>query len=517
LLWLYWGRWPISKIFINYRRADSDATAGRLHDALGNAFGFENLFMDVDNIPPGIDFVDVLAKQVSACDIFLAVIGPNWLNAKDEIGNRRLENPNDYVAVEIAAALRRNIPVVPLLVDGTRIPLAHQLPDSIRPLARRHAVEVRTAQFRRDVQALTDEIRRAIESKQAWLVRWVLAAIDLLRRRWGVVTAGALVGLFSGLITFYVFSPITVDTDKVATAKAAADANAAAERAAAEKVAADRDAAAKAAAERAAQQKAAEAKAAADRAAKKAAAEWDAAPKAAADKDARAAADKAAADKAAAEKAAAEKAAAEKAAAEKAAADKAAAEKAAAAQKAAAENAAAEKKSQALNKFTTRRNRDILTNDIPINGIIGTSQSDIGACAVQCDDTPACKAFSFDHVLSKCYLKSNVATSVMDPESTIAVKSPLQLPNASTAPPEIELKRNTRIINNDPPSSRKRVTDFNSCKATCVHDAIEDAWLAMQIYLWLHGCPFQRRLRGSLPRTPSNFRHAEIGPCHVEG
>jgi hypothetical protein len=155
--------------------------------------------MDVDNIPPGIDFVDVLAKQVSACDIFLAVIGPNWLNAKDEIGNRRLENPNDYVAVEIAAALRRNIPVVPLLVDGTRIPLAHQLPDSIRPLARRHAVEVRTAQFRRDVQALTDEIRRAIESKQAWLVRWVLAAIDLLRRRWGVVTAGALVGLFSGI------------------------------------------------------------------------------------------------------------------------------------------------------------------------------------------------------------------------------------------------------------------------------------------------------------------------------
>jgi hypothetical protein len=349
------------------------------------------------------------------------------------------------VSVEIAAALRRNIPVVPLLVDGARFPLADQLPDSIKPLARRNAVEVRNAQFRRDVQALTDEIRRVIESKQVWLVRWVLAAIDIMRRRWGVVTAAALVGLLSGLTTFYVFSPVTVDANKVATEKAAADAKAVANRAAAEKVAADTDAATKAAAEKAALQKAAEAKIAADRAAEKAAAERDAAQKAAADK-----------------------AAADKAAAEKTAAEKTAADKAAAAQKAAAEEVTAEKKVQALNKFITKRNRDILTNDISIDGKIGTSQSDIGACAVQCDDTPACKVFSFDHVLNKCYLKTNVATSVIDPQSTIAVKSPLQLPNASSATADIELKRNTRIMNNDPPVSRKRVTDFNSCKATCL-------------------------------------------------
>jgi multidrug efflux pump subunit AcrA (membrane-fusion protein) len=347
---------------------------------------------------------------------------------------------------------------VPLLVDGARFPLVNQLPDSIKPLARRNAVEVRNAQFRRDVQALTDEIRRVIESKQVWLVRWVLAAIDIVRRRWGVVTAAALVGLLSGLTTFYVFSPVTVDANKVATEKAAADAKAVANRAAAEKVAADTDAATKAAAEKAALQKAAEAKIAADRAAEKAAAERDAAQKVAADKDA-----KAAADKDAAEKTAADKAAADKAAAEKTAADKATA-----AQKAAAEEVTAEKKVQALNKFITRRNRDILTNDIWIDGKIGTSQSDIGACAVQCDDTPACKVFSFDHVLNKCYLKTNVATSVIDPQSTIAVKSPLQLPNASTATADIELKRNTRIMNNDPPVSRKKVTDFNSCKATCL-------------------------------------------------
>ena len=166
--------------------------------------------MDVDNIPPGVDFVEFLTKEVSACDFFLTVIGPAWVNAKDEIGNRRLESPNDYVAVEIAAALKRNIPVVPLLVDGARFPLADQLPDFIKPLARRNAVEVRNAQFRRDVQALVDEIRRAIEAKRAWPARRVLAAINLLRRRWGVVTAGVLVGLFSGLITtFYVLPPVT--------------------------------------------------------------------------------------------------------------------------------------------------------------------------------------------------------------------------------------------------------------------------------------------------------------------
>ena len=86
------------KIFINYRRDDSGATAGRLHDRLAQTFGRENLFMDVDHIPAGVDFVDYLPSQVAACDVFLAVIGPNWLDAKDDDGRRRFDNPNDYVA-----------------------------------------------------------------------------------------------------------------------------------------------------------------------------------------------------------------------------------------------------------------------------------------------------------------------------------------------------------------------------------------------------------------------------------
>ena len=77
------------KIFINYRRDDSAGTAGRLHDRFVQTFGRKNLFMDVDHIPAGVDFVDYLRSQVAACDVFLAVIGPNWLDAKDDSGRRR--------------------------------------------------------------------------------------------------------------------------------------------------------------------------------------------------------------------------------------------------------------------------------------------------------------------------------------------------------------------------------------------------------------------------------------------
>jgi len=110
------------KIFINYRRNDSISTAGRLHDRLAQTFGRKSLFMDVDHVPAGIDFVDYLNSQVAECDVFLAVIGPNWVDAKDDSGHRRLDNPKDYVTVEIAAALARNIRVIPVLVDGARAP-----------------------------------------------------------------------------------------------------------------------------------------------------------------------------------------------------------------------------------------------------------------------------------------------------------------------------------------------------------------------------------------------------------
>ena len=150
------------KIFINYRREDSIGTAGRLHDRLAQSFGRDKLFMDVDHIPAGVDFVKHLDSQVAECDVFLAIIGPNWLKAKNERGRRRLDDPEDFVTIEIAAALARDIRVIPVLVDGARIPRADKLPDTIKPLVRRNAVEVRNAQFGRDAESLIERVREAL-------------------------------------------------------------------------------------------------------------------------------------------------------------------------------------------------------------------------------------------------------------------------------------------------------------------------------------------------------------------
>src|SRR5262249_10375809 len=152
------------KIFINYRRDDSPGTAGRLHDRLAQTFGRHKPFMDGDPIPGGVDFVEDLHKQVAALDRFLPGIGPNWLDAKDEGGAPRFGNPDDFVAIEIAAALARNIRVIPVLVDGARSPKADKLPDSVKPLARRNAVEVRNTQFGRDAEALADKVSDALKS-----------------------------------------------------------------------------------------------------------------------------------------------------------------------------------------------------------------------------------------------------------------------------------------------------------------------------------------------------------------
>ena len=152
-----WGEVMAGKIFINYRRDDLSSTAGRLHDRLAQTFGRKNLFMDVDHVPAGVDFVEHLHRQVAACDVFLAIIGPNWLDAKDGDGRRRFDNPDDFVTVEIAAALARNIRVIPVLVDGARMPKADKLPDAIKPLVRRNAVEVRNTNFGRDAEALAEQ------------------------------------------------------------------------------------------------------------------------------------------------------------------------------------------------------------------------------------------------------------------------------------------------------------------------------------------------------------------------
>jgi hypothetical protein len=143
-----------AKVFISYRRADSAGYSGRVMDRLDRELGRDLVFMDVDAIPLGTNFTKVLHEEVAKCGVLLAVIGPNWLDARDEHGNRRLDNPNDFVRIEIAAALQRNIPVIPILLDGAKIPKADELPEDLKELALRNGMEVRHASFQDDMNRL---------------------------------------------------------------------------------------------------------------------------------------------------------------------------------------------------------------------------------------------------------------------------------------------------------------------------------------------------------------------------
>src|SRR5437764_145394 len=156
------------KIFINYRREGTIETAGRLYDRLAQTFGHENLFVDF----LGVDLKARLNNQVPMCQAFLTVIGPSWLEAKDEAGRHRIHSPDDFVSVEIVAALAHNIPVIPVLVDGAHMPLMSELPESLESLARCQPVEVRRLHFDRDAATLVERVREALDKKAYGHTRW---------------------------------------------------------------------------------------------------------------------------------------------------------------------------------------------------------------------------------------------------------------------------------------------------------------------------------------------------------
>jgi hypothetical protein len=156
-----------TKVFISYRRDDSAGHAGRVHDRLEREFGRDLLFMDVDAVPLGVNFVTVLSEEVAKCDVLLAVIGPNWLNAHDEDGSRRLDNPHDFVRIEIGAALQRSIPVIPILLDGAKVPKANQLPKELEELSLRNGLDIRHASFHNDVDRLIRGLKEQLAEADA--------------------------------------------------------------------------------------------------------------------------------------------------------------------------------------------------------------------------------------------------------------------------------------------------------------------------------------------------------------
>src|SRR5262249_52436846 len=147
------------KIFINYRRGDDSGFTQALYQRLEDEFAASNLFMDVEgHIKPGDDFVEVLNSQVAEADVVLAVIGPRWA----ELMTARADDPDDFVAIEIKAALDQGKRVVPVLVGGAAIPRADTLPEPIRPLARRNAVGLRPERFRADCQGLITSLKESL-------------------------------------------------------------------------------------------------------------------------------------------------------------------------------------------------------------------------------------------------------------------------------------------------------------------------------------------------------------------
>ncbi len=150
------------RIFISYRREDAAYPAGWLFDRLADRFGKDHVLKDVDSIQLGDDFVEVITSAVESCNVLLAVIGKQWLTITDEDGLRRLNNPNDFVRLEIEAALARNIRVIPILVEGAQMPRPDQLPASLAKLARRNALEVSPNRFASDTGRLLTVLERTL-------------------------------------------------------------------------------------------------------------------------------------------------------------------------------------------------------------------------------------------------------------------------------------------------------------------------------------------------------------------
>jgi hypothetical protein len=146
------------RIFLNYRRDDSEAYAGRIHETLIREFGPDDVFMDQFSVRPGEPFLWVVQQAVAHCDILVSIIGPRWRTATDRYGNIRLEAQSDTVRLEINAALDRRTPVVPILVDGTSASLFADLPDELYRLGDHQALTLSTVYWQPGMQSLLDSI-----------------------------------------------------------------------------------------------------------------------------------------------------------------------------------------------------------------------------------------------------------------------------------------------------------------------------------------------------------------------
>ena len=156
---------PFSGIFVSYRREDSSGHAGRLFDRLAAHFGKDRIFMDIDTIEPGEDFVTIIEEAVSSCDILIAIIGRQWLKSASQ-NTSRLDNPHDFVRLEIATALNRDIRVIPVLVQRASMPTAQDLPDDLAKFSRRNAIELSDLRWQSEVDQLIAVMERVLAKRE---------------------------------------------------------------------------------------------------------------------------------------------------------------------------------------------------------------------------------------------------------------------------------------------------------------------------------------------------------------
>lgn len=151
-------------IFISYRRQDAQSAAGRLADHIKENLPGVPLFRDVETIEPGVDFVEAINRALQSCGVLLAVIGPQWVTLTDSAGRRRLDNPHDYTRLEIITALqRKDVRVIPVLVEGAQMPEPDDLPEDLQGLCRRNAIELTDKRWNFDVLQLIEALRKALD------------------------------------------------------------------------------------------------------------------------------------------------------------------------------------------------------------------------------------------------------------------------------------------------------------------------------------------------------------------
>lgn len=152
-------------IFVSYRHADSPDVTGRITDRLVDEFGADEIFVDRYAIPLGQDFRAEIDDKLSRCEVVLAIVGPGWIGPAGD-ARSRLDDPEDYVRVEIETALKRGIPVIPILVQGTAMPAHQTLPPSLREFAFRNAAQVRPdPDFHNDMDRLVGGLREQTHLK----------------------------------------------------------------------------------------------------------------------------------------------------------------------------------------------------------------------------------------------------------------------------------------------------------------------------------------------------------------